>query len=472
MSQGLTALVLAAGQGTRFKSATNKVLHPVLGRPMIRLVLDSLLALDPDKVIVVTGHQKDDVARAVAHPKVKCVVQKKQLGTADAVRSARKVLAARPNDDVLVINSDLPLFRAETIKPLLRLHRKSRNALTVLSAEPTDPSGFGRLIRGEKGRLRVVEEKDATPAEKKIGEVNTGIYVFAARDLLDVLPRISNKNVKREFYLTDAVEIISRRGKKVTTFKTPNAEEVVGVNTRYELANAAAALRDRKLRSLAEAGVTVLDPRSTWIDLEVEIGPDTVIYPSVTIEGSTRIGHGCLVHPSAHLVNAEVGNGVQVLTGSVIKDSIIGDGVSVGPHCHLRGKTVIHAGARVGNFVEMKNTDFGRRSKAMHLSYLGDSAVGQDVNVGAGTITCNYDGVKKHRTTIEDKVFVGSGTELVAPVRVGKGAYIAAGSTITADVSPDSLAISRARQVAKPGWAKKKKALDKKRLNRKLTRKT
>lgn len=457
MRKGLCALVLAAGQGTRFKSATNKVLHPILGKPMIRLVIDSLLELKPDRIVVVVGHQKDDVARASAHPKVECVVQKQQLGTADAVLAAKAVLARRPADDVLIINSDLPLFRAATIKPALGLHRRRGNALTVLSAEPENPSGFGRLVREGKGRFRVAEEKDASPREKKIREVNTGIYIFRASDLLRVLPKISNANRKGEFYLTDAVALLSSRGQKVSVVKTGNAAEVVGVNTRFELAQAADALRLRKIKTLAESGVTVLDPRSTWIDLEVSIGPDTVIYPSVTIEGATRIGRRGLVHPSAHLVNAEVGDDVQVLTGAVIKDSRLGNGVAVGPYCHLRGKTVIKPGAKVGDFVEMKNSVFGEGSKAMHLSYVGDAKVGRAVNIGAGTITCNYDGVRKNPTTIGDAVFIGSGTELVAPVKVGRGAYIGAGSTITKDVPPDALAVARARQIERRGWAKKRK---------------
>ncbi len=461
MSTGLTALVLAAGQGTRFKSATNKVLHPILGRPMIRFVLDSLLELKPDRVVVVVGHQKDEVARAVAHPQVVCVEQKRQLGTAHAVLAARAIVGRRPGDDVLVINSDLPLFTAETIRPALRAHRRRGNALTVLSAEPENPFGFGRLVRSGPAGLRVVEEKDASPAEKAIREVNTGIYVFRAADLLWALPRVSNKNLKREYYLTDTVAILSEAGRKVSAVKTDRAEEVVGVNSRYELAQAADALRLRKIKALSDAGVTVLDPRSTWIDLGVEIGPDTVIYPSVTIEGETRIGPGSLIHPSAHLVNAEIGRGVQVLTGAVVKDSRLGNGVSVGPYCHLRGHTVIRDGAKVGDFVEMKNSDFGAGSKAMHLSYVGDAKVGRAVNIGAGTITCNYDGVRKNPTTIGDGVFIGSGTELIAPVTVGRGAYVAAGSTITDNVAADALAVARARQVEKRGWAKKKRAQNK-----------
>lgn len=457
MKKGLCALVLAAGQGTRFKSATNKVLHPILGKPMIRLVLENLLELKPDRIVVVVGHQKDEVARAAAHPKVECVVQKRQLGTADAVLAAKAVLARRSADDVLIINCDLPLFRAATIKPALGLHRRRGNALTVLSAEPKDPSGFGRLVREGQGRFRVAEEKDASALEKGIREVNTGIYIFQASELLRVLPEVSNRNRKGEFYLTDVVGLLSRRGRKVSVCKTGNADEVVGVNTRFELAQAADVLRLRKIKALAEAGVTILDPRSTWIDLEATIGPDTVIYPSVTIEGATRIGRRVLVHPSAHLVNAEVGDDVRILTGAIIKDSRLGKGVAVGPYCHIRSKTVIKPGAKVGDFVEMKNSVFGEGSKAMHLSYVGDAEVGRAVNIGAGTITCNYDGVRKNPTTIGDAVFIGSGTELVAPVKIGRGSYIAAGSTITKDVSPDALAVSRARQFEKRGWAKRRK---------------
>ena len=460
MSNGLVALLLAAGQGTRFKSGRNKVLHPILGKPMIRIVLDNLLDLKPGRVVVVVGHQKEDVSRAVEHPRVECVVQDQQLGTAHAVAAARRVLARRGNDDVLIINSDLPLFTARTIRPLIALHRRNRNAVTILSAEPDDPTGFGRLVREAGGRFRVVEERDASRAEKAIREVNTGVYVFRIRDLLAVLPAVSNKNRKGEFYLTDVIALLSGRGGKVGAFKTDRAAEVVGVNTRTELVRAADVLRRRKIESLAEAGVTVLDPGSTWIDLEASAGADTVVYPAVTIEGRTRIGLRAVIHPSVHLVNAEIGDDVQVLTASVIKDSRLGSGVSVGPFCHIRGGTVVRPGAKVGNFVEMKKTVFGERSKAMHLSYLGDSTVGRAVNIGAGTITCNYDGVNKNPTTIEDEVFIGSGTELIAPVRVGRGAYVAAGSTITKDVPAEALAVARARQIEKPGWARKKKERD------------
>jgi bifunctional UDP-N-acetylglucosamine pyrophosphorylase/glucosamine-1-phosphate N-acetyltransferase len=455
MSRDLLALVLAAGQGTRFKSSKAKVLHTILGRSMIRLTTDSLQALKPRKLLVVVGHQKEDVASEVAGPRVEFVWQRTQRGTGHAVLAARSRLRVYPEADVLVIHGDLPLITPEPLRQMCSRHRRARNALTFMTAELDDPSGFGRIIV-ENGRYRVVEQKEATPEQRKIRRANVGVYVFKVRDLLAGLPRISNRNKKKEFYLTDIVEIISAAGKKVEPFSTPNPEEIVGVNTRYELAKAAEVLRERKARELAEAGVSVLDPRTAWIDLEVRVGPDTVVYPSVTLEGRTRIGAGCVLHPFVHLIDAQVGDGVRILGSSVIRDCRLESGVQVGPFAHLRAKTILRPGSKVGNFVEMKNTVFGRGSKAMHLSYLGDSTVEEEVNVGAGTITCNFDGLTKNPTHIGAGAFIGSGTELVAPVKVGRGAYIGAGSVITKDVSPGALAVSRSRQIERPGWAAKR----------------
>jgi bifunctional UDP-N-acetylglucosamine pyrophosphorylase/glucosamine-1-phosphate N-acetyltransferase len=454
MSRNLYALVLAAGQGTRFISPRAKVLHPLLGRSMIRLVASSLLALKPRELLVVVGHQKEEVARAVAGPRVKFVPQRVQLGTAHAVLAARSRLRAHPEADVLVIHGDLPLITPEPLRQMVARHRRSRNALTFMTADLDDPSGFGRIIK-EDGRTRVVEQKEATPEQRKIQRVNVGVYVFRVRDLLAALPRISNRNKKKEFYLTDIVEVRSGAGQKAEPFLTPNPEEIVGVNTRYELAKAAEVLRERKARELAEAGVSVIDPRTAWIDLEVRVGPDTVVHPSVSLEGRTRIGAGCILHPFVQVIDSEVGNGVRILGSSVIRDCRLEPGAQVGPFAHLRAKTVLGPGSKVGNFVEMKNTVFGRGSKAMHLSYLGDSTVEEEVNFGAGTITCNFDGVKKNPTHIGAGAFIGSGTELVAPVKVGRGAYVGAGSVITKDVSPGALAVSRARQFERPGWAAK-----------------
>jgi len=452
MSRDLFTLVLAAGQGTRFKSPKAKVLHSLLGRSMLRLVASSLLALKPRKLLVVVGHQKEEVSREAAGPGVEFVWQRAQLGTAHAVATARSRLQPHLEADVLVIHGDLPLITSAPLRQMVARHRRSGNALTFMTADLNDPSGFGRIIE-EDGRARVVEQKDATPEQRKIRLVNVGIYVFRVRDLLAALPRISNKNKKKEYYLTDIVEVMSRMGRRVAPFLTPNPEEIVGVNTRYELAKAAEVLRERKARELAEAGVSILDPRTAWIDLEVQVGPDTIIHPAVALEGSTRVGASCVLHPFVQVIDSQVGDGVRILGSSVIRDSRVESGAQVGPFAHLRAKTVLRAGSKAGNFVEMKNTDFGPGSKAMHLSYLGDSTVEEEVNVGAGTITCNFDGVKKNPTFIGAGAFIGSGTELVAPLKVGRGAYIGAGSVITKDVSPGALAVSRARQFEKAGWA-------------------
>ena len=454
MSQGFLALILAAGRGTRFKSDRIKVLHPLLGKTMLQLVLDSVLRLKPQKVYVVVGYQKDGIRKEVKSDKVTLVHQKKQLGTAHAVMAANSVLKKDINKDVLIINGDLPLVRPHTLKPLLALHRKKRNSLTFLSAELENPTGFGRVIRSE-GKIRVIEEKDASPSVKKIKEVNTGVYLFKVKDLLAALPKVSNQNKKREYYLTDVTGIMAQEGKKIGSYKTPNTGEFVGVNSRYELAQAIGVLRERKIKDLTEKGVTVLDPRTTWIDLDVKIGLDTIIYPSVVIEGRSIIGRECRLYPFTHIRDSRLGSGVEILGSTMIEKSIIENDARVGPFSRLRPDSIIRKKAKVGNFVEMKNTDLGSKSKAMHLSYLGDTEIKSEVNIGAGTITCNYDGKRKHKTYIDEGAFIGSGTELIAPLKIGKKAYIGAGSTITEDVSPEALAVSRSQQVEKKNWSRR-----------------
>ena len=450
MRKGFFALILAAGKGTRFKSEIIKVLHPMLGKSMLRLVLDCVFKLRPEKVYVVVGSQKEDVMKEAPSGKVEFLTQKRQLGTAHAVQAAKNALNKGREKDVLIINSDLPLMKPETLRPLLALHRKEGNSLTFLSAELEDPSGFGRIVHsGDK--IRVIEERDATAPQRRIKEVNAGVYVFKIKDLLEALPKVSNKNKKGEYYLTDVTEILSQEGKKIGVHKTRNTEDLVGVNSRYELAKAIGELRERKIKALTEKGVTVYDPRTTWIDLDVKIGPETIVYSSVIIEGNSVIGSECRLYPFVHIVDSRVGNRVKILGSTMIEESVIEDEAQVGPFTHFRPKTVIKSKAKVGNFVEMKNTIFGRKSKAGHLTYLGDCEVKEEVNIGAGTITCNYDGKKKYKTFIESGVFIGSGTELVAPLKVGKKAYIGAGSTITKDVTPGSLAVARCKQVEKRG---------------------
>jgi bifunctional UDP-N-acetylglucosamine pyrophosphorylase/glucosamine-1-phosphate N-acetyltransferase len=340
---------------------------------------------------------------------------------------------------------------------MIKRHRKEKNALTFLSAEMENPSGFGRVTYHENDIIRIFEEKDASPAQRKIKEVNVGVYLFRVEDLLKALPKISDKNVKGEFYLTDIIEIMSRGKGRVGVHKAPAEQEIVGINDRYELAQAVEILRQRKIISLAKSGVTIYDPSNTWIDLDVKIGSDSILYSSVILEGKTVIGKGCLLYPFVHVKDSRIGNDVKILTSTMIEESTIESGAQVGPFSHLRPKSLVKAGAKVGNFVEMKNTVFGKGSKAGHLSYLGDAEVRDNVNIGAGTITCNYDGQKKHKTIIEEGAFIGSGTELVAPIKVGKDSYVGAGSTITKDVSPGALAVSRRRLVEKSGWVKKKR---------------
>jgi len=456
MKKEFLVLILAAGEGTRFKSEKIKVLHTLMGKSMLQLVLDCVFRLRPEKIHIVVGYQKEDVMKAVLSRKVDFVFQKRQLGTAHAVLAAREVLKGDREKDLLIINADLPLLRAETLKPFLSLHQKEGNSLTFLSAELENPAGFGRILRSGDKIIKIIEEKDATPSQRRIKEINAGVYLFKIKDLLQALPKVSNQNKKKEYYLTDVIEILINENKKVGLYKTSLLEEITGINSRYELAKAIEAIRERKVKSLTEKGVTVYDPSTAWIDLDVKIGQDTIIYSSVIVEGKTVIGSQCQLYPFIHIINSRLGDRVKILSSTMIEESSIGDEAQVGPFTHFRPKTVIQEGAKVGNFVEMKNTTFGKHSKAGHLTYLGDCKVEGKVNIGAGTITCNYDGKKKHKTFIGEGAFIGSGTELVAPVKIGKKAYVGAGSTITENVSSESLAISRGKQVQILGWTRKK----------------
>ncbi|MFC2161401.1 bifunctional UDP-N-acetylglucosamine diphosphorylase/glucosamine-1-phosphate N-acetyltransferase GlmU [Acidobacteriota bacterium] len=457
MKSRVHALILAAGKGTRFKSEKIKVLHTLMGKSMIQIVLDSVSGLNPEKIHIVVGHQKEVVKAETSGDHIHCVVQREQKGTGHAVLSAKSVLRKEGDKDLLVMNGDLPLIRTETLRPFLKFHQKKNNSLTFMTAEPENPFGFGRVFNNEKGGYFVIEEKDATPTQKENKEVNVGIYLFNIRDLFRTLPKISNKNKKGEYYLTDIVEIMSLEGMKVGKFKTDFREEVVGVNDRYELALAADVLRNRKIESLTTDGVTVYDPKTTWIDFDVKVGRDTILYPSVILEGKTVIGSECKIYPFSHIVDSKIGDRTKVLTLSMVEKSILEKDVQIGPFTRLRPNSTLKQGSKVGNFVEMKNTVFGKGAKAGHLSYLGDSEIAQDVNIGAGTICCNYDGEKKNKTIIEEGAFIGSGVELVAPVKVGKKAYVGAGSTITKDVSPGSLAVERGKQIEKRDWTRKRK---------------
>ncbi len=455
MKQGFIALILAAGQGTRFKSDKIKVLHPLMGKSMLQLVVDSVQQLKPEKIYVVVGYQKDQVMKEIASPRVSFVHQQKQLGTAHAALAAKNALQKEERKEMLIINGDMPLISAATLKPLLSFHRRQRNALTLLSAVLENPKGFGRLVRSENKIAKIVEEQETTPSQRRIKEVNAGVYISRVKDFFQALSKVSNLNRKGEYYLPDVVEIFSRQGKKIGAYKASRLDEIGGVNSRLELAVAVDTLRKRKIKQLIERGITFYDPQTTWIDLDAKIGRDTIIYASVIIQGKSRIGNNCQLFPFVHLVNSRVGNRVRIFGSSMIEESVIEDECQVGPFAHLRPKTIIKSGSKVGNFVELKKTVFGPRSKAAHLSYIGDCEVEEEVNIGAGTIVCNYDGRKKHKTHIEAGAFIGSGTELIAPIRIGKNAYIGAGSTITKDVRPGALAVERGKQREKPGWAKR-----------------
>lgn len=450
--KGLAVIVLAAGLGTRMRSKLVKVLHPIAGRPMLLHTLDNLLRLKPERIVAVVGHQADAVRR-ILPPGVTPAPQKEQLGTAHAVLCGLKALRGF-DGTVMVVSGDTPLLDADTFKSVVSSHRRSRSDVTVLTAVLDSPRGYGRIIRNGGSVAGIVEEKDASPAEKAVSEVNTGTYCFESRALKAALREVRSENAQKEFYLTDVVAITGRKGGKVRAVAAPRPQDAMGINSRAELALAEAAVRRRANERLMANGVTVVDPDATYIEPGVIIGRDTVVYPNNYITGNTVIGEGCVLWPGNIINDSTIKDGVAVRGYSVITESCIDGGASVGPFAHLRPGSRLEPDARVGNFVEIKKSLIGAGSKASHLSYLGDTLVGRDVNIGAGTITCNYDGFAKHATVIEDGVFVGSDTQLVAPVRVGRGALIAAGTTVTEDVPPDALAMSRAPQRVSEGWAK------------------
>jgi len=450
----LDVVIMAAGQGTRMKSSTVKILHRAAGRPIIEYVLDLANSLTDQPPIMIVGHQRDRVQEAVGN-RARFAVQEEQLGTGHAVLQAAASSNARR---VLILSGDVPLTREETLRRMIEEHERSRNALTVLTMKLDDPAMYGRVVRDASGAVaRIVEAKDASPNEKAIGEVNAGIYVFEAEHLFDNLRNLSSANAQGEYYLTDLIAVLRNGGHRVGAVVVDDPIEAAGVNSRSDLALVEAEIQRRVVANLMKEGVTFRNPATVVIDSTVTIGNDTVVYPFVTLEGKTRIGTGCVVEPGVHLVDVVVGNDVHLKTGTVAEGAQIDDEAAVGPYAHLRPGSKLGRHVKVGNFVETKKAVFGDGAKASHLSYIGDAEIGADVNIGAGTITCNYDGLNKHKTVLEDGVFIGSDSQLVAPVRVGKGAYVGAGSTITKDVPPDSLALSRTPQKVVEGWAARKR---------------
>jgi bifunctional UDP-N-acetylglucosamine pyrophosphorylase / glucosamine-1-phosphate N-acetyltransferase len=450
-------VILAAGKGTRMKSGRPKVLHRAGGLPMIEHVLKTARSVSPQTLAVVVGHGATELREAlVRQPDLTFVVQEPQLGTAHALLTTEPVFRGRSGSLVL-LSGDVPLLTPATVRNLLDCHTATSAALTVLTAMVDNPQGYGRVVRSGDGIARIVEERDASAAERAVREINSGIYAFDLGGLFEAVRGIAADNAQREYYLPDLVHIYRARGRIVEALTVANPQEVAGINSRSELAAVNRLMREDKNRQLMAEGVTIEDPATTYIDPDVQVGADTVIHPGVVLEGRTIVGSGCEIHSWVRLVDATIGDGATILNHCVLTDVTLGSGSTVGPFAHLRNHTTIGAGAKVGNFVEMKKTSVGERTKAMHLSYLGDAVIGSGVNIGAGTITCNYDGEKKSTTTIEDGAFIGSDSQLIAPVTVGGGAYVGTGTTVRENVPAGALAVSAGKQRNIEGWVEKRK---------------
>ena len=482
---GLAAVVMAAGLGKRMQSKHAKVLHPVAGRPMVLYSLELALRMAGHQIAVVVGHQADRVTQVIkeatagknGHVPVSIVEQRELLGTGHAVLQTRPVFMESGRSmpgQFIILNGDTPLLREATLRELLEVHQRQEAAVTILTAVLDDASGYGRVVRPspDDDVSRIVEDRDADAAVKAIHEINVGTYVVDGEFLFSALEMLQPSNAQGEFYLTDIVQTAVQEGRRVAAVRLDDPNEGLGVNTRGQLAEAEQVIRRQIRQRWLDAGVRMVDPASTWIDAGVIIGKDSVLYPNVMLEGSTVIGEDTIVRSGTRITDCTIGDRVEILDHCVFRDSHIEDDTTLGPFTHLRPHVVVRKGAKIGNFVEAKKVELGEGSKANHLSYLGDAKIGKGVNIGAGTITCNYDGVRKAETIIEDGVFIGSDTQLVAPVTVGAGSVVAAGTTVTQNVPLDSLVISRVTQVTRPGWAAKRRALlemggDSKRTSRK-----
>lgn len=456
--ESLAAVVLAAGKGTRMKSGLIKVLHPAAGLPVIAWPVAAAREAGADPIVLVIGHQANAVQavfRGAAD--IRSAMQEEQLGTGHAVACALEALPGF-RGTVLILCGDTPLLRPETLKSLFRFHLENRSALTVLTAMMDDPTGYGRVLRDASGEVTgIIEEKDADAEQKNIREINSGIYCMESDFLFGNIKSIGNDNAQKEYYLTDLLAVAVGKGVTCLAMPTADADEIIGINDRSQLADASRVLRRRINRELMLSGVTMIDPEQTYIDSGVTIGADTIIHPICHIGGGTVIGSGCEIEQGVSISGCRIGDDCHIKAGSVLEDSELHENVAVGPMAHLRPGTLLHSHVKIGNFVETKKIVMGKGSKASHLTYLGDATIGSEVNIGCGTITCNYDGVNKHRTVIGDAVFIGSDVQLVAPVTVGRNSLVAAGTTVTVDVPPDSLAISRLPQINKEGWRLKKR---------------
>lgn len=450
-------VVLAAGKGTRMKSQLPKVLHRISGLSLIERVIQIASSLMPASITLVVGHGADEVKRSLAkRTTLQFVTQEPQLGTGHALLQTRALLDGK-GGTVVLLSGDAPLLRPESVKALLQAHAETGAAATVITATTPRPFGYGRIVRTAGRISKIVEERDATPSQKATTEINSGIWAFDLASLFGALDEIGNTNKQGEYYLTDLVAIHRKHKRVVSTSSVPRFEEILGINSRTELAEVSTMVRQQKNEELMAAGVTLIDPATTYVDAGVIVGPDTVIYPCVFLEGSTRIGSACEIHSGSRIVNSTIGDRVCVRNHTVVTDSTVDAGAFLGPFAHVRPGSTVGEDVHIGNFVELKKAAMGKGAKANHLAYLGDATIGEKSNVGAGTITCNYDGEKKHQTTIGAGVFVGSNSTLVAPVTLADGSYIAAGSAVTEDVPAAALAIGRARQENKDGWVRKRK---------------
>ena len=462
MPEKLAAVILAAGQGTRMKSGLPKVLHRVAGKAMLAYVVETALALQACPIIPVVGHGADEVRDAMSNQDLRFALQAEQLGTGHALLCAEEALSGF-SGDLLLLCGDVPLLQKKTLQALIGHHRQHAACVTILTANMDNPAGYGRIIRGAEGVDRIVEEKDATNSERQVREINTGIYLFRAPQVFSLLRDVDKCNAQGEYYLTDVVAAARQAGERVEALLIDDAEEAMGINDQIQLAESGGIMRQRINDAHQRAGVSLIDPAATYIDADVTIGAGTVIHPGVHLRGRTKIGSGCEIEPGAVVTDCSIGDRVHIKPGSVLSESSVGNDCAIGPMAHLRPGTVLAGSNKIGNFVETKKAVIGEKSQASHLTYIGDASLGKNVNVGCGTITCNYDGVNKHQTTIGDDVFVGSDVQFVAPVTIGRGSLIGAGSTITMDVPADALAISRVEQKNIAGWAEKNRQKLKKR---------
>jgi bifunctional UDP-N-acetylglucosamine pyrophosphorylase/glucosamine-1-phosphate N-acetyltransferase len=448
------AVILAAGLGTRMKSRKPKVLHEIAGVPLIEHVLATVKQAGVEEVLIVLGHQGEKVEEVLGAG-YRYVYQREQLGTGHALKQALPLLREYSGGNCLVLCGDTPLLKSKTLQELIARHLQTEAKATVLTAMLADPSGYGRVIKGSRGIQKIVEEKDASVAEKEVKEINTGAYCFDLDSVKAGLKKLTPANVQGEYYLTDLIKFLVEQNERVETFVLENSHEALGVNNRVQLAQAEAYLRREIIEAQMLQGVTIIDPEHTYIGRMVKIGQDTVLYPGVILEGATTIGENCQIGPYTRIVDSFVGADCTV-NNSFLLAAKVGRGCLIGPYSYLRPGTKLAENVKIGDFVEVKNSFVGKNSKIPHLSYVGDSLLGEEVNIGAGTITCNYDGEKKNRTFIEDRVFVGSNTNLVAPIKVGRGAYIGAGSTVTKDIPAGSLAIARGQQKNLADWGRKR----------------